>query len=373
MKITGIRIKQYELPLEPPFSAAWDPIPRRLFATTLVFIDTDQGITGIGSGDLMHGFAGHESLFVGQSPFLMERHAQILDNIDFHYGRSWPLDLALWDLFGKAVGQPVSALLGAKRQSTRAYASTGEIVAAEERVERALRCIDEGFKAIKIRFHHQDVRDDIRVVEALRRAVGDKLDIMVDANQGWKMPWDTAPTWDLKQAVTVARELERLNVFWLEEPLPHHQFDELARLRSMTDLRIAGGEMNRRWHDFRQMERIGALDVYQPDVALCGGISRVKKVAELVQGGGAWFSPHTWSNGIGLLANLHLAVAVSDCPYLEFPYDPPTWTIDRRDFVQAKRLMVDPDGFLNVPDLPGLGIELDMEVLSRYEVRELQV
>ncbi|MFM1651324.1 mandelate racemase/muconate lactonizing enzyme family protein [Brevibacillus sp. B_LB10_24] len=373
MKITSIEIKQYLLPLEPAFKAAWDPNPRKKFASTLVYVHTDEGITGIGSGDLMTGFAGHEHLFIGQDPFAIERHSQIIDNIDFHYGRCWPLDLALWDLMGKATGQPVYKLLGGRADKILAYASSGELVEPEVRAERALGFIEQGFKAMKIRFHHKNPKDDIKVVEAVRKAVGDKLEIMVDANQGWKMPWDTERTWDLKTAHQVAKELEKLNVFWLEEPLPSHDFRGLAKLREMVGIRIAGGEMNRNWYDFREMNHLGSLDVYQPDVALSGGITQVKKIGEMVQANGAWFSPHTWTNGIGLLANLHLSAAISLCPYLEFPYDPPAWTAERRDFVQKEKFMVDSDGYLVVPQKPGLGFELDEEALDRYEINHVYV
>ncbi|MCK1992274.1 mandelate racemase/muconate lactonizing enzyme family protein [Peribacillus muralis] len=373
MKITGIEIKHYLLPLDPPFKAAWDPEPRRKFASTVVYVHTDEGITGVGSGDLMMGFDGHEHLFIGQDPFAMERHSQIIENIDFHYGRCWPLDLALWDLIGKASGQPVYKLLGGRSNKLLAYASTGEMVTPQERAERAVSFVEQGFKAMKIRFHHKDVKDDIKVVEAVRKAVGDKLEIMVDANQGWKMPWDVERTWDLKMAYQVAKELEQLQVFWLEEPLPAHQFELMAKLRDSVGIRIAGGEMNRNWHDFREMNKHQSLDVYQPDVALSGGITRTKKIAELVQGSGGWFSPHTWTNGVGLLANLHLAAAISHCPYLEFPYDPPAWSNDRRDFIQKDRLMIDGEGYLVAPEKPGLGIELDEEALKKYEVNHFYV
>ncbi|MDV2583163.1 mandelate racemase/muconate lactonizing enzyme family protein [Alkalibacillus haloalkaliphilus] len=368
MRITSIETKHYRKPLNPAFKAAWDPKPREEFLSTIVKVHTDQGITGIGSGDLMKGFEGHEHLFIGQDPFAIERHNQILDNIDFHYGRCWPLDLALWDLIGKATGQPVYKLLGAKSDKIKAYASTGEIVSPRERAKRTQKLIAEGFEAMKIRFHHEDVRDDIKVIEEIRKQVGNNIEIMVDANQGWKMPWDTERTWDLKMALQVARELEDLNVFWLEEPLPAYEFKGMAKLRELTSIRIAGGEMNRRWHDFREMTDYGSLDVYQPDVALAGGITQVKKIGELVQGSGHIFSPHTWSNGIGLLANLHLSVAISDCPYIEFPYDPPSWTNERRDFVLKETVKPNDHGELIMSEKPGLGLELDDEALTKYEI-----
>ena len=375
MKITSIEIKNYLLPLDPPFKAAWDPAPRKKFGATVVRVNTDEGITGIGSGDAMMGLTGHEHLFIGHDPFEIERHWQVLDNIDFHYGRCWPVDIALWDIMGKASNQPIAKLLDAKKLKILAYASTGEMMAPEDRAQRAQELWEQGFKAIKIRFHHKDPGEDIRVVQAVRKVVGDKLEIMVDANQGWKMPWDTATPWDFERAYHVAKELEQLNVFWLEEPLPHHDFRGLARLREKTAIRIAGGEMNRRWHDFQEMNILRSLDVYQPDAVLAGGITMVKKIAEWVQDAGAWFSPHTWSNGIGLIANLHLACAVSKCPYLEFPFDPPAWTTERRDYMLRPddRLMIDDSGYLHVPEKPGLGCELDEEALSRYEVKTVYI
>ena len=370
MKITSIETKHYLLPLDPPFKAAWDPEPREKFAATIVRVNTDEGITGIGSGDAMLGLAGHEHLFIGHDPFEIERHWQILDNIDFHYGRCWPLDIALWDIMGKASGQSVAELLGAKKFKILAYASSGEMLPPKERAERVQRFSDLGFKAVKIRFHHVDPGQDLKVVELVRRVVGDKLEIMVDANQGWKMIWDTAPSWDFERAYQVAQELENLNAYWLEEPLPHYDFQGLARLCRKTEIRIAGGEMNRRWHDFREMNLLHSLDVYQPDVVLSGGITMVRKIADWVQEQASWFSPHTWTNGIGLMANLHLACAVSNCPYLEFPFDPPAWTLERRDYMlhPDDRPMIDENGYLHIPDKPGLGCELDEEALARYEI-----
>ncbi|MCD7036045.1 mandelate racemase/muconate lactonizing enzyme family protein [Metabacillus sp. GX 13764] len=375
MKITGIEIKQYLLPLDPPFKAAWDPAPRKQFASTLVYVHTDEGITGVGSGDLMTGFEGHEHLFIGQDPFDVERHAKVLDNIDFHYGRPWPLDLALWDIIGKASGQPVYKLLGAKQDKVLAYASTGELVTKEERAERALGLAEKGFKAMKIRFHHSNPKDDIAVVEEVRKAIGDKMEIMVDANQGWKMPWDTERTWDLKTAANVAKELEQYNVFWLEEPLPHDDAKNMARLRQMTKVRIAGGEMNRRFHEFRDLSNKGALDVYQPDVALCGGITYGKKIADYVQANGSVYSPHTWTNGIGVIANLHIVLGVSNSPFIEFPYDPPAWSIERRDYVQTPETMlnIDSEGYLRASGKPGLGFDLDEEALKKYEINYFYV
>ncbi len=369
MKITSIEVKHYLLPLAPPFKPAWDPAARTQFTATLVFVHTNEGLTGIGSGDLMLGFKGHEHLFIGQDPFAMARHSQVLANLDFHYGRCWPLDLALWDLLGKAAGQPVYKLLGGGSDRIPAYASTAEIVSPQERVERTHALVEKGFKAMKIRFHHPEPDKDIQVVEAVRRSIGDDLVLMVDANQGWRMPWDVGATWDFKTALRVSRQLEEFGVYWLEEPLDCTDVTGMAQLRRQSRVRIAGGEMNRTDAEFRELIRQGALDIYQPDAALCGGITRVKRIAELAQANGACFSPHTWTNGIGLLANLHLACGIGLTPYIEFPYDPPVWTGERRDFILANPVRIDPDGYLVILPTPGLGIELDAQALKRYEIQ----
>ena len=131
----------------------------------------------------------------------------------------------------------------------------------------------QGFSALKIRFHRGDWRHDIKALEAVRKRVGAALELMVDCNQGWRMTWDTYAPWSLKDAVQVARELERLGVYWMEEPLHRGDKEGLRRLRGMTDLRIAGGEMTRELYEFRDLITGGCLDVLQPDAALVGGIT----------------------------------------------------------------------------------------------------
>ena len=151
MLITRIRLERRTLELDPPFVAAWDPDRRRSFEATLVFVETDEGITGIGSGDTMDGFERYEELFVGRDPLEIDRHVAVLETIAFHAGRYWPLEAALWDLAGKAEGKPVAELLGGGKDRVPAYASTGERRAPSERAESALALRDEGFRALKIR------------------------------------------------------------------------------------------------------------------------------------------------------------------------------------------------------------------------------
>ncbi len=357
--ITGIEISHHRLPLDPPFRAAWDTAPRVKFDSTIVRVHTSAGVTGIGSGDLMLGFAGHEHLFVGQDPMAIERHYRTLSHLSFHYGRCWPLDLALWDLAGKLTGQPCWRLLGGLSNKVRTYASSGTLRDPGGMAEVAERFLAAGFPAMKIRFQRGDWREDIAALAAVRARVGDRLELMVDCNQGWRLPQDTYAPWTLKEAVTVARELERLGVYWMEEPLHRGDRAGMRRLREMVDVRVAGGEMTRELYEFRDLIGEGCLDVLQPDVTLVGGITGLRRVALMAQEHHLVFTPHTWGNGIGVVANAHLAAGVADCPYLEFPFDPPEWSLERRDFVLTAPVAVDGAGWLVLSEAPGFGVELD--------------
>ncbi len=364
MKITSITITHHRLTFEPPFRASWDSRPRTHWDATIVRVATDEGLVGIGSGDLMLGFEGHEHLFVGQDPLALERHYRVLANLSFHYGRCWPLDLALWDLAGKLLEQPCYKLLGGLSDRVRAYASSGTLRSPREMAETARRYLEQGFPAMKVRFHRGDWRDDIEALEAIRDEVGDDLVLMVDCNQGWRMPWDTAQPWSLKDAIDVARELEELDVYWMEEPLHRADYDGMTALRQAVDLRIAGGEMTREPHELRTLIQRGCVDVLQPDAALVGGITGLRRIGQMALDHGMVFTPHTWGNGIGLIANAHLVAGCTGAPFLEFPYDPPEWDLDRRDYMLAEPVTVDADGWIVLPDRPGMGFELDEEKLA---------
>jgi L-alanine-DL-glutamate epimerase-like enolase superfamily enzyme len=162
----------------------------------------------------------------------------------------------------------------------------------------------------------------------------------------------------------IAAELADLGVFWLEEPLPAGDLDGMRALR--RQIRVAGGEMARTPAELLAALDAGALDVLQPDVVLSVGMLRARTIAELALLRNRWFTPHTWTNGLGLLANLHVVAGVGGGPYVEFPYDPPGWTPERRDFFLAEPVRIDPDGCLTVPDRPGLGARIDHAAVARY-------
>ena len=368
MKITAIKLRRLRLPLDPPFHAAWDPVPRTRFNATIVRVETDEGLIGTASGDTMDGFEPYIQLFIGKDPMDITRHVRTLETINFHAGRYWPLEAALWDIVGQVIHQPVSMMFGGALNAIPAYASCGEVKPPAERVESALALRDEGFRALKIRILRERLAEGVATVRAVRDAVGTSMDIMVDLNQAWRMPGDIDPALDPASVRRTVQELGELGVLWVEEPLPGADVLGFARLRADTGVRIAAGEMTRTLPELLAYLDADALDVYQPDVVLAVGMSRTRLIAELAMFKNRWFTPHTWSNGYGLLANLHVTAGVGGGPYIEFPYDPPGWTVERRDFFFREPLRVGRDGCLAVPPGPGLGAELDEAAIAHFEI-----
>lgn len=364
--IERIEISHHRLPLNPPFRAAWDGQARHHFDATIVRVFDVDGRMGVGSGDLMVGFEGHEPLFVGRDVLDLDRHNKVLSNIAFHYGRCWPLDIALWDLAGQIKREPVWRLLGGTSPVVPVYASAGALHGPEELADLADRLLTLGFPAMKVRFRSRESggwREDIKGLEQVRVRVGDKLALMVDCNQGWQMPWDTEPAWTFDDALPVAQELERLGVYWMEEPLHRADLGGHQRLRDAISVKIAGGEMTRELSSLWTMIGGGAFDIVQPDAALVGGITGLAKLGRQLRDTETVFTPHTWTNGLGVLANLHLIAGLGGAPFVEFPYDPPTWGDDRRDYMLSDPIM-QKGGAVVLSDMPGLGISLDEDRLA---------
>lgn len=377
MKIDLITCRVVDLPLEREFHPAWARgrnQPNLLMV--LVEVTTDDGITGIAAA---HG--GLESAitierfvapyFIGQDPLFIERLVPVLRDTEILGAPVYCMEMALWDIAGKVAGMPVARMWGGYSDGVTAYCATAEVRAPERRVEDVQRMLAEGYRAVKFRFHLDDPRDDLKVVEAVRSAVGDRIDIMVDANQAGVEPGHGGHrTWGFATALAVARELEHMRVRWLEEPLPRHDYDGLRRLRDrLGGLPIAGGEDNHGLHEFKLLIDRGCYDILQPDALLSEGVGQMRKVAALAEAANLEVAPHTWGNGIGLMANLHLAAAIPNCPYLEFPHDPPSgFVAAARDQMLAEPLRIDGDGVVRVPDRPGFGLVLDEDRIRRYTV-----
>src|SRR5438128_2596874 len=377
MKIERITCRVVDFPLEREFHPAWARGRNQPdLLMVLIEVGTDAGLTGLGSAH-----AGPEAAvtierfvapyFIGEDPMYVERLVPILRDTEILGAPVYCMEMPLWDIVGKAANLPVAKLWGGCSDGVTAYCATAEVRSPERRVEDVQRMLGEGYRAVKFRFHLPDPREDLKVVEAVRAAVGDRIDIMVDANQAGVEPGHGGHrTWGFPIALTVARELQRMGVRWLEEPLPRHDYDGLRRLRDKLDtLPIAGGEGHQGLPEFKLLIDRGCYDILQPDALLSEGVGQMRKIAALAEVAGLELAPHTWGNGIGLMANLHLAAAIPNCPFLEFPHDPPSgFTAAARDQMLLEPLTIDSDGVVRVPDRPGFGLVLDEERIARYTV-----
>jgi D-galactarolactone cycloisomerase len=368
VRIVELAVEHLALELDPPFNANWDPTPRTRFPVTIVRVTTDEGITGVGGGDTLRGIEPYAHHLLGTDPLAIERQVRVLESIAFHGPRPWPIEAALWDVIGRVTDQPVATLLGGMTDRLAAYASTGAARSAPEHADVARHVRDRGFRAIKLRVDAHDPVTALAEVAAVRDAVADDLEVMVDLNQAWRMAGDTSPLIDLTAARRFADALAELDVYWLEEPLLDRDLRGLAQLRADARVRIAGGEMSRTVDDVERALAVDAFDVHQPDVVLAGGLWRGRTLGERIVRNGRRYSPHTWTDGLGLVANLHVAAGVGGGPFLEFPYDPHGWTPDRRDFPLRSPVDIDSAGDLHVPREAGLGIELDEDVVTRTRV-----
>ncbi len=380
MKITRIKTRVLDLPLTADFHPAWARGRNQTnIMMVLVEVETDQGITGIGAAH-----AGLEAAvtverfvapyFIGQDPRRIEALAGVLEDAEILGSPTYFMEIPLWDILGKLAGLPISTLWGGYSDKVTAYCATAEIRPPEQRVDDVRRMLDEGFRAVKLRFHHPDPRDDLKVVESIRNAVGDRIDILVDANQAGVEPgFGGHRPWGFSRALDVALVLQDMKVVWLEEPLPRHDYAGLRRLRDkLGTLKLAGGEDNHGLHEFKLLIDQGCYDVLQPDALLSEGVSQLRKIAALAQAAHLDVAPHTWGNGIGLLANLHVACSIRNSSYFEFPHDPPSgFTLHSRDQMLIEPLTIDRDGCVSIPDRPGFGFQLNEDLIRFHTIATL--
>jgi D-galactarolactone cycloisomerase len=374
MRIIGVQVRLLEYPLPTPFYPSWLPgYPQTAHRMNLLTLETDEGIRGYAAG-VAFGREGQglEQLLLpflfGRDPFQVEQVVQICRSATFLGLRLWWIEMAFWDIIGKALRQPVYRLLGGAQERVRAYASTGELKGVSERLDYIAQIREMGIRAVKLRFHRMDWREDMEVARQVRQQYPD-MEIMVDANMGWRVAgMGEAPHWDVATALRVAQELAEIGVVWLEEPLDKHDYEGYRRLREKSPVALAAGEMNQDLHEFREFLVRDALDVLQPDVSLSGGLLTGKKIAGMAEAFGKTIAPHTWTNGLGLAANLQLMGACPNCEWAEFPYEPPGWDLKARDFFLAEPIMPNAEGYLPIPSRPGLGVEVDEDAVQHYTI-----
>jgi len=369
MKITGIRAAG--LRHGTPEGGWASEIQPEDCVHTLIAVSTDEGIAGWGSvftnDRLAQAALGVlEPLYRGENPLEPERVSEKLHAHTFWMGRGGAIthtiggiDIALWDILGKATGQPVGRLLGGRyRERALPYASLlmREPAALAEQL-LAIRA--QGFRAFKIGwgpFGRRSGALDEAMVRAARQAVGDEALLMVDAGAS-----DAFWPQDYKWAARTAQMLANYGVYWFEEPLAPDNLPDYILLRAQAPVPIAGGEVLTRRQTFAPWLQQRAFDIVQPDVTKVGGISEERRIAWMAEENGVRFIPHGWNTAIGLAADLHLASAIRQTEMVEYLTGSPFI-----DGIVEGGWKLDDDGMLPIPDGPGLGIALDLDAVEKH-------
>ncbi len=341
---------------------------------TLIAVLTDSGAVGWGSAftseELVRGSLSIlRPLYQGENALEPERVSEKLHQNTFWLGRGGSIthtisgiDIALWDLLGKATNQPVGRLLGGRyRERVRPYASL-LMREPEQMAGELLPVKAQGFRAFKIGwgpFGRRNAATDEAIVRASREAVGRDSLLMVDAGASDAF-WPQGYKWALR----TAEMLDDYDVHWFEEALHPDALADYVALRRAANVAISGGEVLTRRQSFQPWLEAGAFDIIQPDVTKVGGISEESKIAQMARDHGVRFIPHGWNTAVGLAADLHLASAFPDTDLVEYLTGSPF--IDQ---VAAGGWQLDADGMLPIPAAPGLGIEIDLAAVAEYSRR----
>ncbi len=336
---------------------------------TLVAVRTEEGAVGFGSvftNDALVRAALKvlEPLWRGESALEPERVSEKLHQHSFWLGRGGTLthaisgiDIALWDLLGKATGQPVGRLLGGRcRERVKPYASL--LMDEPGRLHDHLLAVKaQGFRAFKIGwgpFGRQSAQLDRSIVAAAREAIGPESQLMVDAG-GSDAYWSNGYKWALQTAAMLAE----YDVTWFEEPLQPDALQDYVRLREHARVPVAGGEVMTRRQSFDPWFAAGAFDIVQPDATKVGGLSESRRIGWAAQAHGVRLIPHGWNTAVGLAADLQLVSALPSSNFVEYLTGSPFV-----DEIVTESWRLDADGMLKIPSHPGLGISLDEDAVK---------
>jgi L-alanine-DL-glutamate epimerase-like enolase superfamily enzyme len=347
----------------------------------IIEVETDEGLTGVGEADsspavmnaVVNAPVSHDKskglkhVVMGRDPFDVEAVWNDMYEASYFYGRKGAainamsgIDMALWDVMGKATDRPLYQLLGGKhRDAVRAYASTlfpADPTNTEHVREAARDALDRGFTAIKFGWggFGRNRRDDVALVGAARDELGPGFDIMVDAGMIWQD--------DVKGGIRTTNAIDDAHgIFWIEEPVFADNVDGYRRFSRACETRVVGGEEEYTVYGFRDFVDRGEIDGVQPDVARSGGITHVQKIATLAAERGIPLYPHGYSTNLVVAASLHLVAANRNAPLLEYCVEdsPLRWDVTEEEFPVE-------DGLVRVPEAPGLGVTLDRDTLERY-------
>lgn len=375
MKIRRVTPHVLEARLRESFAWSFSGTDRR--TGLLVEVESDDGV--VGWGEAYGPARPNRAVVEAMTPLLLGRDAlatealwqTLYDQFRDHGQRGLVVqaisgvDIALWDLKGRTLGQPVHRLMGGPiRERVRAYATglyrrpSGD--AAAYLAEEAAGYAAEGFGAVKLKVGF-GVEEDLRNLRAVRAAVGEGCGLMMDANHGY----------DVTGALRLGRAGADLDVRWFEEPVVPEDVDGYAELRRGQPIPVAGGECSFTRHDFRRLFAARALDIVQPDTCATGGLSEAKKIADMAWAHGVRYVPHVWGTGVALATALQLLAVLPHNPPAHFAWEP-VLEFDRTEHPFRQAVLRQPieheAGWVRVPTGPGLGVEIDRDAVRRFEV-----
>lgn len=375
MKITAVRTHVLEAPLSEPFAWSFNEATTR--QSCIVEVTAEDGNTGwgecYGPARLCAAIvAAMTPLVTGRDPLATDAIWQSLYNTFRDQGMKGlvisaisGIDIALWDLKGRLLKQPVHRLMGGPlRTSVKAYATGTYRLRHGDPMDYIVREVagyaEQGFTAAKIKIGF-DVAADAALVKAVRRTVGPRMALMLDANHGF----------DVIEAVKLGRMVAEDDIGWFEEPVVPDELGSYEEVRRGQPIPVAGGECEfTRW-GFREVLTRRAIDIIQPDTCAAGGLSECKKIADMATAFGVRYVPHVWGSGIGLAAALQLLAVLPHTPPRHTPIEP-MLEMDRSEHPFRQAVLTSPldhtDGVITIPDAPGLGIEVNRDAIARWRV-----
>jgi len=347
---------------------------------TIVQVYTDEGITGVGHCDsspnvrfIIEGDI--KPILVGRDPLETDvLWTTIYRSLDWHGLRGVTIhgmagvDMALWDIKGQKFGVPVWKLLGGRyRDKVVPYASLTPLSFKPFKLtERAAKCRDQGFKAVKFgwgMFGRINVKEDVALVKAVREGVGEGIKVIIDAGR----PWQCSHSW----VIQTAKQIEKYNVYFLEEPVNPDDVDGLAEIARNVDLPISSGETMSTVHEYKNLIDRKAVDILQPDPSRVG-ITQWRIIAKLAEAANMMCVPHDWSTGINILAQIHLVASIPNGELVEYMRPEP----GKEKSIEADlmdKILMEPfefkNGYFEVPNKHGLGVKLNEKTLAKYAVR----
>ncbi|MFX1506691.1 MAG: mandelate racemase/muconate lactonizing enzyme family protein [Promethearchaeota archaeon] len=371
MRITQVELFHISIPLKSTFYPSWIPgYPQTHNRFTLLRLSTDADITGIAAGvafgEEREGLGGLLAPYIlGLDPCDLDLAHQRITEASFLGWRNYWMEAAFYDIKAQVEDVPVWKMLGGTDKPIPVYWSTGATCQSKRHAKVIEQAQQADYKGVKLRVKAKTLEEDTKVIKETRSKVDQEFPLMIDANQGWLVTIvDRIPAWDLNRAKRFVTSIQDQNIRWLEEPLEMHKYEEYADLRKSSSIKIAGAELNAGWHEARMFFHFESLDLYQPDVTVFG-FHDTLKVIEEAKNRGLGFSPHTWTNGVGLWINLHTS-ALTDREYpLEFSHEPGSWTPEYRDGILTSPITPE-EGYLELPQEAGLAVSIDWKKVDKF-------